>query len=107
MAKKRKSKAPFLRKGLTVDELLAGTWMISETRYTSEGEIDHLTIKILRAACQGIIDEVDSGKRVTRRAVINTFCRIGDMLITAKDHITQKMGEGKLTPTLLDKIANA
>ena len=105
MAKKRK--IPMLRKGLTVDELLAGTWMISPDRYNKDDEIVELTDKIVRAACQALIDEVDGGATVNRRTVINTFCSIGQMLVTCKDHITQKMGEGVFTPTLLDKIANA
>jgi len=102
----KKSKVPVLRKGLTVDQLLAGTWLISENRYVNDDELIELSDRILRAVCQGLIDEADSGGRVTRRAIINTLPGIGNMLLTAKDHIIQKMGEGVFTPTLLDEIAN-
>lgn len=106
MARKKK-KVPHLRKGLTVDELLAGTWMVKEDRYFTDGEMFELANKILRDACQGLIDGADGDSTVTRKTVISTFCSISRMLINAKDHITEQMGEGKLTPTLLDKIANA
>ena len=105
--KKRKSKVPTLRKGLTVDNLLEGHWVLSPDRYVGEMEMTNVSEKILRATCQAMIDEADRGEQVTRRAIINTIGRLNDMLITAKDHITGKMGDGRLTPTLLDKIANA
>jgi hypothetical protein len=107
MAKKRKSKVPVLRTGLTVDQLLADTWMVSETRYVTDGEVSELTDSLLRAACQGLIDHADSGNRVTRKTVINTLCSLADMLRSAKDRITGKMSKGEFTPTLLDKVANA
>lgn len=103
----RKSKVPVLRKGLTVDELLSGTWMVDPNRYFNDGEMTDLTNALLRAACQGLIDHADENDRVTRKTVISTFCNLGRMLTHAKDHITIGMGEGKFTPTLLDKIANA
>jgi len=106
VAKKRKSRVPALRKGLTVDELLAGTWMVMEDRYFTDGEMVDLSDSLLRAACQGLIDHADEGGMVTRKTVISTFCGLARMLTSAKDHITEKMGENKFTPTLLDKIAN-
>ena len=106
MAKKRK-KVPTLRRGLTVDELLAGTWMISPDRYIKDDELVELVDKMVRDTCQALIDEADAGEEINRRAVINTFCSIGQMLVTCKDHITQKMSNGEFIPTILDKIANA
>lgn len=103
----RKSKILALRKGLTVDELLVGTWMITETRYTTDHEMVEMADGILRAAVQGLIEAANDDKQVTRQTIINTFCSISKMLIMSKDWITQKMGEGKFTPTLLDEIANA
>ena len=103
----RKSRVPALRKGLTVDELLSGTWMVNPDRYFNDGEMFDLANKILRDACQGLIDGADGDSTVTRKTVISTFCNLSRMLIHAKDHITIGMGEGKFTPTLLDKIANA
>ena len=104
---KRKSKAPVLRAGLNVDQLLAGSWMVREGRYRREDELTDVVDSVLRAACQGLIDEADSGERVTRRTVINTLCAISDMLIAAKDTINEGLGSDKLTPTLLDRIAGA
>lgn len=107
MAKKRESKVPFLRNGLTVDELLSGTWMVEPNRYFNDGEMFDLSNKLLRDACQGLIDHADEDGQVTRKTVISTFCNLARMLTHAKDHITVKMGNGQFTPTVLDKIANA
>lgn len=100
-------KVPALRKGLTVDEMLAGTWMVAENRYFTDGEMVKLSSSLLKAACQGLIDGADAGGEITRKTVISTLCNTARMLTNAKDHITLKMGEGVFTPTLLDKIANA
>jgi len=104
---KKKSKAPVLRPGLSVEQLLQGTWMASPDRYTCDDEMVPVTDELLRIACQRLIDEADLGGRVTRRTIINTLCQASTMLKAAKDHITEKMGNDEFTPTLLDKIANA
>lgn len=101
-----RKKTPQLRPGLTVDEVLEGTWMVASDRYVSEDELFVLTDRLLREAVQGLIDEADSGGRVTRRTVINTLSGLSTLLMNAKDHIREKMSSGELDPTVLDEIAN-
>ena len=100
-----KSKVPTLRPGLTGMELLSGSWVVEENRYTSEDELFDLNDEILSAAVQGLIDHANDGGRVTRRMVINTLCGLSNMLVAAKDHITEKMTKGELDPTVLDELA--
>jgi hypothetical protein len=98
-------KIPTLRPGLSVSDLIDGSWMVAETRYTATDELVELNDALLRAAAQGLIDHANGGGRVTRRTVINTLCGLAQMLTFAKDHITEKMSRGELTPSILDKLA--
>ena len=99
------NKIPTLRPGLSVSDLLGGTWMVAESRYTATDELVELNDALIRAAAQGLIDHANGGGRVTRRTVINTLCGLSQMLTFLKDHITDKMSRGELTPSVLDKLA--
>ena len=77
MAKKA---TPILRKGLKVTDLLSGSWMVKEDRYSSEDEIEELVDEILMLACSGLIAAADEGGRVTRRTVINTLSSAANIL---------------------------
>jgi len=100
------AKVPTLRKGLTVDALLKGTWMAVDGQYAGEYELTELTDRLLRDALQGLIDYANAGGRVHRRVVSSTLCNIANKLRFAKDHICQGIGADKFTPTILDELAN-
>ena len=101
----RKNKTPQFRAGLTIDDLIAGSWINEQNRYQSTDELD-FSIDIIRAVCQGLIDAANTGDRVTRRGVINTLSAISTMTMAVKDNIIVKMNNGELTPTVIDELAN-
>lgn len=98
-------KVPALRVGLTVDDLLRGTWLANPNRYTADGELVELSDKVLRDALQGLIDHANSGERVTKRTVIATLCAAADHLKAMKDIICEGLTRGEFTPTVLDELA--
>jgi len=100
------SKVPVLRKGLTVSDLKSGCWVNEAGRFSSEHELP-FTDEIVDLVLQRFIDHANSGERVHRKTVSNTCCMIADMLKALKDTISDRMGKGDLTPTLLDQIADA
>lgn len=107
-------KVQTLRKGLSVDDLLEGSWVlkfIKEVKETGDSTLaneDELkfTTEVVEFACKRLLEHVDAGGRVTKRTVINSFASMSRMLSFAGDSILEKMRNERITPTVLDEIAN-
>lgn len=100
------SKTKTLRSGLSAADLKKGCWISESTRYRSEYEAEW-TDEIVDLVLQKIADDASNGKRVHSKYVSNTCVGIADMLRAVKDTINDRLRKGELSPTVLDKLANA
>ena len=90
-------KLPVLRKGLSVEDLVAGT---DYARVRSE-----IHIRALKAALQVYIDEhVDKGERAGRGDFKEFALDLGYAAKRVAESVRKRINAGELTPTILDKL---
>jgi len=105
------AKVPELRPGLSIDDLIGGSelqkllkakeWPCA-TRYP---EMDGIGFEVVEFLLKRVIQHVNNGGRVTRQGLIEGFTTAGKMSLRAKGLILDRMNEGKLSPTVLDRLA--
>jgi hypothetical protein len=92
-----------LRKGLTREDLLAGSWMADPARLARFTEVE----KAAWLAYQGVLDAfvayVNTAERVSRKDVSAFFVSI-ENFTGLRLVINERVGSGDLTPSLLDKL---
>lgn len=102
-------KIPKLRPGLSVNDLLDGGWTkhyVNGTRnYKEDGEMLFAS-EIVKIACEKLIEAANTGERVTRKNVKMTFSAIAYALKRSSETICDNMTNDKLSPTILDELAN-
>ena len=95
-------KVPTLRPGLSVDDLVGKNAWVG---YYGEHGIPEVVDVAVAVALKGLIAKADSGGRVHRKVVSQTLGNIADTLKALSSTITDRMGKGELTPSVLDELA--
>ena len=94
-------KMPVLRKGVTVDDLMAGTSLVHPD---AKNEIHS---RALRAALQVFIDEhLRKGERASRGDVIKFARNLGYGAKEIAESIRKRINSGELTATVLDELVS-
>lgn len=113
------SKKIVLRPGLSIEALLEGSKsLLAELKKMEEGELpfdgrtrypdmDAIGFKTTKYLIELLIEHVNQGGEVGRQAVIEGFTTASRSATWAKNNIIENMNNGKVTPTILDKIASA
>lgn len=104
------AKVPQLRKGLTREDLLEGTWvgavLKGEGDWASYGSLNPQERDDLEA-CLPLLDyligQVASGRRFSRRDLTGFFTTV-ERFCAIRSVITERMAKGELTPSLLDEL---
>lgn len=100
------ARTPELRKGLTREELLAGTWyakLLNGTYSYKPDPLENEAAAAFVALVDHLIAYVNAGNRVTRKDV-TTFFTMVERCAGVRAVITERMGKGELTPSLLDEL---
>ena len=106
------AKIPELRVGLSIDDLLADSELqklikVKEWPHASRyPEMETIGFEVVEFLLNRLIQHVNGGGRVTRQALIEGFTTAGKMSLRAKGLILQKMNDGDVTPSVLDKLAS-
>jgi hypothetical protein len=104
------SKAPTLRKGLTVEEVIRDSWLDHAQKgtggygWTSKRFGQNVAMVAAKAAVQALIDAVDEEERVTMGEMMYFFTQLSDIVRDIGRVAKQRMANGELQPTLLDKL---
>lgn len=102
-----KSKVPQLRKGLTRDDLLKGTWYAKALARDPEAyKPDPVEMRAIEAALpllDALLAMVNSGERVSQRTVTSFFTTV-ERFTQIRDTINAGIKDGRLSPDVLDKL---
>jgi hypothetical protein len=101
------AKAPVLRKGLTVEDVIKDSWLDKADR--GEFEVgdrlgQRIARKAARAAVVAFVEAVNKEERVTKGELMFFFTQLSDIAREIGRVAKARIDRGELQPTLLDKL---
>lgn len=101
------SKAPTLRKGITVEEFIRESWMDSVIQGKNGGSDrigQKLAFEAAKAAVKVLLDAVDKGERITKGEMLYFHTQLGQIMNNIGHNANRRVDLGELQPTILDKL---
>lgn len=105
------ARTPELRPGLSIDDLIGGSYLQDLLKtyewehFVRYPEMEAIGFEVVEFLLNRLIQHVNEGHLVTRQALTEGFTTAGKMSLRAKIIILERMNNGSLSPTVLDRIA--